>query len=127
MILAAVLMPPKFDDLALELLENCSFIMVSSSSMADGCTVSNRATRWITSGRISGGRAFSTSAATSYSRTDRIMAITCGCSCAIISLMDRESIQRKISMPRLDAPGKMRPSTVAALSGPSARLNTFST
>ena len=43
--LAAAFTPPKLDDLAELLEENCFFIMASSSTMAEGCTVSRLATR----------------------------------------------------------------------------------
>ena len=37
--------PPKLEDLAEEFVENCFFMMDSSSSIAEGCTVSRLATR----------------------------------------------------------------------------------
>ena len=127
MILAAALTPPKLEDLADELEANCFFMMPSSSSMADGCTVSKLATRCSTSGRTSTGKKFSTSAATSYSSTDKMMAVTWGCSPRIMSAIERASIHFKISKPLLPCPGMMRLSTEAALSSPKARRNTFST
>ena len=127
MILAAALMPPKLDDLADELLANCFFMIDSSSSMAEGCTVSRLAMRCSTSGRASGGKKFSTSAATSYSSTDKMMAVTCGCSLRIMSAIERASIHFKMSRPLLPWPGMMRLSTEEALSSPKARFMTFST
>ena len=126
-IFAAALTPPKFDEPLDEVEENCFFMMFSSSSIADGGTVSSVATRSTISGRASAGRKFSTSAATSESRTERIIATTCGCSERIMSAIERASIQRRISSPLLEFPGRIRPKTEAALSSPSARFSTVST
>ena len=81
----------------------------------------------MTSGRDSTGKNANTSAATSDSKTERIIAVTCGCSPRIISAIARASIHCKISKPRLARLGMMRDSTDAALSGPSARFKTVST
>ena len=122
---AAVRTPPS-DDFLMFSLPDSSLVSTSfNSRRAAGCTPSSVAIRSTTSLRRRSVKCASTSQAWSRSRCTRIVAMICGCSLRISSATDGESIHFRLSMPEASLPPRMRFSSTAALSSPSALVSTW--